>query len=247
MERIRGKLESSRTKAEPVIDCYFPEEKNGVGIIIFPGGGYAALAEHEGKGYAEFFSKRGISCFVVNYRLATAGYKHPVMLEDGLAAIETVRKRAEEFGISSDKIGVIGSSAGGHLAAMTMVHFDKYESSVSLRPNFGILCYPVITMEGEYSHTGSRENLIGKNPSKELVEFVCCEKNVSSQTPPCFIWHTYEDSIVPFENSIIFATALGENNVPFEIHIYQKGDHGLGLNAEFDWEKECLRWINQIV
>jgi len=109
-----------------------PEERNGIALIIFPGGGYAGLAKHEGKGYAEFFYKKGISCFVVNYRLASAGYKHPSMLEDGLATIETIRKRANEFGINFDKIGVIGSSAGGHLAAITMVHFDKYKSSVSL-------------------------------------------------------------------------------------------------------------------
>jgi len=247
MEKIVGKLENSKTGAEPVIDYYLPEERNGIALIIFPGGGYAGLAEHEGKGYAEYFSKRGITCFVVNYRLATAGYKHPAMLEDGLSAIETVRERADGFGISRDKIGVIGSSAGGHLAAMVMVHFDKYRSSLSLRPAFGVLCYPVITMEGKYGHTGSRENLIGKNPPKELVNFVCCEKNVSSLTPPCFLWHTYEDDVVPFENSILFTTALKRNNVPFELHIYQKGRHGLGLNAEFDWGKEWLRWINQTV
>lgn len=246
LEKIKGSLENSKTTPSPVIECYVPEGENKTCLIIFPGGGYGGLAEHEGKGYAEYFSKKNIACFVVYYRLGNDGYKHPAMLEDGLSAIYTVRKLSEKFGVSPGKIGVIGSSAGGHLAATTLVHFDKYESSVSLRPDFGILCYPVITMDGKYCHMGSRENLIGKNPSKKLIDFVSCEKNVSSKTPPCFIWHTFEDDAVPVENSLLFASALREKNVPFQLHIYQKGRHGLGLNATFNWAEECLRWINLI-
>lgn len=247
MNKIAGKLESGRTNPSPTIECWIPEQNpRGIGLVILPGGGYGALAEHEGKGYAEYFSKAGIACFVVSYRLSSQGFRHPAMLEDALAAICSVRREARRYRVDPRHLGIMGSSAGGHLAAHALVAWTRYESDVSLRPDFGILCYPVITSQGPHAHAGSMLNLAGGNPSPELLDELSCEKHVSIGTPPCFLWHTEEDVCVPPENSLLFASALREHGVPFEMHIYQKGRHGLGLNAPFDWSSECLRWVNEI-
>ena len=246
MKIIEAKLKSGMTNPLPNIECWVPEDNHtGMGIIIFPGGGYQNLAEHEGKGYAEYFVKQGIACFVVSYRLAPE-HHHPEMLEDALAAIETIRTNAKDFGVEPNKIGVMGSSAGGHLAAHSLVAWDQYESDVSLRPDFGILCYPVILASGKNAHQGSIQNLFGEKPSLELLNAMSCEKHVSDKTPPCFIWHTCEDPGVPVENSMIFASALRENHVKFELHLYTKGRHGLGLNSIFRWETDCLRWLQEL-
>jgi len=244
-QQIIGHLPNAFTAPAPSIECFLPvpERRNGISLIIFPGGGYGMLAGHEGKAYAEYFADAGITCFVVTYRLGADGFRHPAMLEDALAAIGTIRQRAAEWDIDPHKIGVMGSSAGGHLAAHSLVAYDRYASAVSLRPDFGILCYPVITMQGDYAHAGSRANLLGEEPNPALIDEVAVDRLVTSQTPPCFLWHTGEDAGVPVENSMIFATALRGNHVPFELHIYQKGRHGLGLQAEFPWAEECLRWI----
>jgi acetyl esterase/lipase len=247
MKVIEGRLESGKTSPMPRIECWVPEGNHtGIGIVIFPGGGYGGLAEHEGKGYAEHFMKQGIACFVVTYRLATDGYKHPAMLEDALAAIGTIRASASDFGLTTDMIGVMGSSAGGHLAAHTLIAWDQYESDVSLRPDFGILCYPVIVSTGKYAHQGSMTNLLGDDPLPDLLDSVSCEKHISEKTPPCFIWHTCEDPGVPVENSMVFASALQKNGVPMELHLYTKGAHGLGLNTPFSWEVDCLRWLKEM-
>ncbi|MCJ8329313.1 MAG: alpha/beta hydrolase [Lentisphaeria bacterium] len=244
MSTIYGNLEASTTDASPQIDCYIAEKNDqAIAVIIFPGGGYGKLAAHEGSDYAEFFNAHNISAFVVKYRLGTEGYKHPAMLEDALAAIETVRKSADEFGINSNKIGIMGSSAGGHLVSHAMTAYDRYKSSVSLRPDFAILCYPVITMSGEFIHMGSRTNLIGDNPTEDLIHEVNSLAHVTADTPPAFIWHTWEDQSVPVENAILFASALRKHNVKLELHIYEKGSHGLALNADFSWSQDCLRWI----
>ena len=248
MNELNGSLEHSKTDPSPRIESYLPspDRRNGIGLIIFPGGGYGGLAEHEGKGYAEFFRNEGICCFVVSYRLGSQGFRHPAMLEDALSALFTIRKMADSVGMNPAKIGVMGSSAGGHLTAHSLVSYDSYKSSISLRPDFGILCYPVIAMSGDYCHQGSRANLIGRNPSEELIREVSCDELVTPHTPPCFLWHTYEDAGVPFENSLLFAAALRRNAVSFELHIYHKGRHGLGLNADFSWANDCLRWINDV-
>jgi acetyl esterase/lipase len=167
------------------------------------------------------------------------------MLEDALAAISTVRSRANEFSVDPDKLGVMGSSAGGHLAAHTLVAWYRYESKIPLRPSFGILCYPVIVSQGPHVHEGSMRNLAGENPSAELLDELSCDKQVSAETPPCFLWHTGEDAGVPLENSILFAAALRKHGIPFELHLYHKGGHGLGLDAPFDWSSNCLRWIEE--
>lgn len=248
MNAITGHLESATTGPAPKIDCWLPEKDNtGISIVILPGGGYGGLAAHEGPGYAEYFCKAGIACFVVSYRLGSQGFRHPAMLEDSLSAINAVRSHAEEFGIDPLKIGIMGSSAGGHLAAHTLVAWNTYKNDISLRPDFGILCYPVIASYGIKAHSGSMKNLLGDNPSQDLLEEVYCAKHVTDNTPPCFLWHTGEDQGVPLENSMIFASALREKGVPFELHLYNKGRHGLGLGAHFDWGAECLRWIKETV
>ncbi len=243
---FRGKLQGSTTDASPKIEAFLPV-KNGrtdIGVVILPGGGYRGLAEHEGAGYAHFFQSKGIAAFVVEYRLAPGGHKHPAMLEDALAAIQEVRNRASEFGIDPAKLGVMGSSAGGHLTAHTVTSYGEY--SKALRPAFGILCYPVIEMDGAFTHAGSRKNLLGDNPSRELRRSVSPELKITSDTPPCFIWHTVEDPVVPVENSLIFASALQAQGVPFELHVYPKGRHGLGLVTDFGWEDSLIRWLNEL-
>ena len=249
METIRGKLASGRTNPSPGINYWPPEgTPTGIGMVIFPGGAYGSLALHEGKDYAKFFSRAGIGCFVVKYRLGPEGHRHPAMLEDALAAIYTVRSRADEFALDPDKIGVVGSSAGGHLAALALVAWQQYESDVSLRPSFGVLCYPVILSHGPYAQKDSMLNLIGKkDPAPELLDCLSCEKQITAETPPCFIWHTGEDDVVPLENSMIFASVLRKHNIPFELHIYHEGRHGLGLDTPFDWASVCLRWVEGIV
>jgi len=246
MKTIIGYLKHGATEPEPQIECWIPEnEHSGVGLIVFPGGGYGGLAEHEGKGYAEYFVKAGIACFVVTYRLGSQGFRHPAMLEDALAAISAVRSSAAEFGVNPRKIGVMGSSAGGHLTAHALVAWNRYENPVSLRPDFGILCYPVIMSSGDFCHQGSMDNLLGGRPSSTLLDEVACEQHVTRETPPCFIWHTAADDGVPVENSMAFASALRRNGVPFELHVYARGGHGLGLNAPFSWESDCLRWLRE--
>lgn len=243
---IQGGLKSGTTSPAPRIECFVPEDNHtGIGMVVFAGGGYAHLSEHEGVGYAERFVKDGIACFVVTYRLSTGGHRHPDMLEDALAAMETVRARASEFGVDEGRLGVIGSSAGGHLAAHLITAYDQYESDLVLRPDFCVLCYPVITAKGKSVEPGSIQSLLGEDPTDELLEAMSLEKQVTENTTPCFIWHTCEDRCVVVENSMMFASALRECNVPFELHLYEKGRHGLGLSAPFDWTTDCSRWIKE--
>lgn len=247
MDTIIGQLPSGTTSPAPEIVCWAAEgAPTGVGIVILPGGGYGHLAPHEGEGYARFLSTRGIACFVVRYRLGNAGHHHPAMLEDALAAVSSVRASAERFGVNPARIGVMGSSAGGHLAAHALVAWPRYAGPVPLRPDFGILCYPVITSDAAFSHKGSFANLLGPNPPEALLAEVSCEKHVTRDTPPCFIWHTAEDKGVPAENSMLFASALRRCGVPFELHVYARGRHGLGLNAPFPWGEDCVRWIRDL-
>ncbi len=179
--------------------------------MVLPGGGYGGLASHEGKDYALWLNQAGITAFVLKYRLGSSGYRHPIMLNDAARAIRTVRSHADEWKIDPKRIGIMGSSAGGHLASTMLTHFDGGKTDdadeierQSSRPDLGILCYPVITM-GEYTHQGSRNNLLGQNPPEELVKLLSNELQVTPQTPPTFLWHTAEDGAVPVENSLMFA------------------------------------------
>ena len=238
----------------PTITPYFPdaEKANGSAIVICPGGAYAGLAQHEGNDYALFLNKAGIACFVLKYRLGTHGYRHPVMLQDAQRAVRLVRSRSAQWKINPDKIGIMGSSAGGHLASTLLTHFDEGNPNAgdpiekfSCRPNFGILCYPVITM-GENTHQGTKNNLLGKDPQPELIKLLSNELQVKSNTPPCFIWHTWEDKAVKVENSIGFAMALRRAGIPFDLHIYQKGPHGIGLKDKTPFEN-VHPWANDLL
>jgi len=233
-----------------------PSKATGAAIIICPGGGYGGLAPHEGNHYARFLAEHGIAGFVLKYRLAPAGYHHPSMLMDASRSVRTVRAKAAEWKIDPKRIGIMGSSAGGHLASTLLTQFDSGNPAAediterqSSRPDLGILCYAVITM-GEFTHKGSKANLLGKEPSEELVRNLSNELQVTKETPPCFIWHTLEDTAVPVENSIHFAEALRKAGVPFDLHVYQKGPHGIGLGSNnYDpakwhpWTHDCIFWL----
>ncbi|MBC8002077.1 MAG: alpha/beta hydrolase [Opitutaceae bacterium] len=242
----------------PTLTPYLPDPGNATGaaIIICPGGGYGGLAAHEGDGYARWLNHFGVTAFVLKYRLGSAGYRHPVMLGDAARAVRTVRAKADQWKLDPKRIGIIGSSAGGHLASTLLTHFDSGKPDAedvverqSSRPDLGILCYAVISM-GPNTHQGSKNNLLGKDPSPELVDLLSNEKQVTKDTPPCFVWHTWEDKAVKVENSLDFVTALQKNGVPYDLHIYQKGAHGLGLGSrEFDpakwhpWAGDCIYWL----
>lgn len=242
----------------PTLTPYLPEPDKATraAIVICPGGGYGGLAPHEGADYARFLNEQGIAGLVLKYRLGSAGYRHPVMLHDAARAIRMVRARASEWNLDPLKIGIMGSSAGGHLASTLLTHFDAGRPEdpdpierQSSRPNLGILCYPVITM-GEFTHRGSKDNLLGKNPSPELVRELSNELQVTKDTPPVFIWHTWEDSAVPVENTLQFAAALRKAGVPFDLHVYQKGQHGLGLGSttwdpehRHPWTRDLVVWL----
>jgi acetyl esterase/lipase len=219
---------------------------------VLPGGGYANLAPHEGAAFAEYFAARGITCYVLQYRLGSAGYRNPAMLQDVSRALRMVRSFAKRDGLDPARVGIIGSSAGGHLAATLMTHFDAGKADAadpiereSSRPDLGVLCYPVITM-GEFAHAGSRNQLLGANPTPEVLKDMSAELQVTSKTPPAFIWATFEDKTVPVENSLMFAAALRKAGVPFSLHIYEKGSHGLGLKKDAPpWADECLYWFKE--
>jgi len=245
-------------KDVPTLTPYFPEpaKATGAAIVICPGGGYGMLARHEGEDYARFLNEQGIAAFVLKYRLGSSGYHHPSMLQDAARAVRTVRAQAPQWKLDPKRIGIMGSSAGGHLASTLLTHFDsgKPEAADSIekqssRPDLGILCYAVITM-GQFTHEGSKHNLLGNNPSPDLVRSLSNELQVTKDTPPCFIWHTWEDGAVPAENSLHFAEALRKEGVPFALHIYQKGGHGLGLGSpQWDpskrhpWTRDLVAWL----
>jgi acetyl esterase/lipase len=238
-----GALGTDPVKDIPTLTPYFPaaDKATGAAIIVCPGGGYGGLASHEGRDYALWLNAHGIAAFVLKYRLGSAGYRHPVMLGDVNRAVRYVRAKAAEWKLDPKCIGVMGSSAGGHLASTAVTHFDAGKADApdpieraSSRPDLGILCYPVITM-GPNTHNGSKNNLLGKEPSAELVKLLSNEQQVTKDTPPCFVWHTWEDKAVKVENALEFAAALQRSGVPFDLHVYQKGAHGIGLGVK-GWE-----------
>jgi acetyl esterase/lipase len=221
----------------PTIALYRPSAgtPTGAAIIICPGGAYGALADHEGHPIAVWLNGLGVIAAVLKYRLAPR-YGHPAPLQDVARAIRTVRARASEWGIDPNRIGVWGFSAGGHLASTIATHFDAGDSSatdpierVSSRPDIAVLAYPVISMADGITHEGSRRNLLGDSPSAELLADLSSEKHVTAQTPPTFIFHTANDPVVPVENSLLFAAALRAAKVPYELHVFERGPHGVGL------------------
>jgi acetyl esterase/lipase len=237
----------------PTLTQYSPDPSvwTGAAMVICPGGGYSHLAPHEGRDYALWLNESGVTGFVLKYRLGSAGYRHPAMLQDAARAVRLVRARACEWNVDATRVGIMGSSAGGHLAATLLTHFDAGSPKASdpveresSRPDLGILCYAVITM-GPNTHKSSRENLLGKNPSPKLIRLLSNELHVTKRTPPCFIWATDEDSSVKVENSLAFAAALRRAGVPFDLHIYQCGRHGMGLADGHPWTKDCLFWLKE--
>lgn len=248
----------SGTNDVPTVTPYLPDpaKATGAAIVVCPGGGYGGLAQHEGNDYALFLNREGIACFVLKYRLGSHGYRHPVMLQDAARAVRWVRANAATYNLDVKRVGIMGSSAGGHLTSTLMTHFDLGNAQaadpvdrLSSRPDLGILCYPVITMES-FGHAGSRRNLLGEFPSAEQIQLLSNEKQVSPGTPPAFIWHTYEDQAVPVRNALEFASALERHGVPFDLHIYKQGRHGIGLAAkppEFEnphpWAKDLVFWL----
>ncbi|MEX2285772.1 MAG: alpha/beta hydrolase [Planctomycetaceae bacterium] len=213
-----------------------PDSRNGCAVIVCPGGGYAGLAmSYEGHDVADWFNTFGVTAFVLQYRHAPR-YQHPAPLNDVQRAVRTVRARSAEWKVDPQRIGVLGFSAGGHLTSTAGTHFDDGNSQASdvieragCRPDFLVLCYPVISFTTEHAHAGSRRNLLGENPEPALVQSLSSELQVTKQTPPTFLFHTSEDQGVPPENSVLFYLALKKAGVPVEMHIYQSGAHGVGL------------------
>jgi acetyl esterase/lipase len=226
-------------KDKPALTIYLPlpDKANGTAVVVCPGGGYAHLADdHEGKQPAEWLNQHGVAAFVLRYRHAPE-YRHPVPMHDVQRAIRLVRVRAKDWHVDPEKIGVWGFSAGGHLASTAATHFDagRFDTTdpvehASCRPNFAILCYPVITFLPPFAHRGSRDNLLGKAAvDQKLVLSLCNDQQVTAGTPPTFLFATDEDRAVPPGNSVLFYLALKKAGVPAELHIYQKGKHGVGL------------------
>lgn len=248
---------ATKPNDEPVLFLYRPpaDAATHAAVIICPGGGYGHLAmDHEGRQIAEWLNSFGVTAFVLRYRHHGTGHKHPVPMMDGQRAIRLVRSRAAEWNVDPAKIGVLGFSAGGHLASTLGTHFDAGNADatdaidqVSSRPDFLVLCYPVISLTADYTHKGSRENLLGPSPDKELVRSLSNEFQVTRETPPTFLFHTNADTGVPPENSVVFYEALRKAGVPAELHIFEMGKHGLGLAGEIpgtnSWPERCREWM----
>jgi acetyl esterase/lipase len=231
-----------------------PEKATGAAVVVCPGGGYGGLAiTYEGYDVAEWLNQRGVAGFVLKYRLGKR-YRHPAPLQDVQRAIRMVRAGAKEWNLDPNRIGVWGFSAGGHLASTAATHFDDGKADAddpiekqSCRPDFAILSYPVITMTKPFTHAGSRNNLLGNDPDTKLVDSVSSEKQVTAKTPPTFLFHTGDDAVVPVENSVLFYLALRKAGIPAEMHVYEKGRHGVGLALKDEvlssWPGRLEAWM----
>ena len=245
-----------RDEDKPTLTYYSPilPSDTRTAIIVAPGGSYHMLASnHEGRQVANWLNAMGVTAFVLKYRLGPR-YHHPIELGDAQRAIRIVRTRAAEFGIQPDRIGIMGFSAGGHLAATASTHFDAGKANapdaidrVSSRPDFAILGYPVISMSASFTHQGSATNLLGENADAALRQELSNELHVTPQTPPTFLFTTSEDTLVPPENSVAYYLALHKADVPAEIHVFEKGPHGVGLDlgdpATGEWPNLLRNWL----
>ncbi len=241
---------------KPSLTIYLPPPGKAVstGVVICPGGAYVHLAtEKEGTMIAQWFNSIGVAAFVLKYRLGPR-YHHPIELHDAQRALRYVRAHAAEYGIAADRIGIMGFSAGGHLASTAETHYDKGDPNaadsmdrLSDRPDFAILCYPVLTMTGPYVHDYSRKMLLGDTPDPQLEQLLSNEQQVTPDTPPTFLFHTNADTTVPAENSVQFYLALRKSHVPAEMHIFEDGPHGVGLaptNATLSiWPTLLANWL----
>lgn len=241
----------------PTITPFIPARgtANGSAILIFPGGSYSALSmDKEGYSVTKAFNSFGVTAFVVKYRLPADDImidKTIGPLQDAQQAILIVRKNAAKWGIAPDRVGVIGFSAGGHLASTLGTHFEKLliedKDNISVRPDFMVLLYPVISF-GPMAHVGSRDNLIGKKPFKELIDLYSNEKQITTNTPPTFLVHAGDDGAVPVQNTLMFYDALLNAKVKAEMHIFQAGGHGFGLNnskSKDKWIDWCKNWMEE--
>jgi acetyl esterase/lipase len=242
---------------KPTLTIFLPDKDKAVGsaVLICPGGGYQHVTmDYEGCEVAQWLNSLGIAGFVLNYRHNGVGYHYPAPLQDAQRAIRTIRYNAKDWGIDPDRIGILGFSAGGHLASTAGTHFNENSypqrdpiDKLSPRPDFMILIYPVISMTAPYGHVGSRTNLLGENPDEKLAESLSSEKQVTPQTPPTFLVHGSDDTAVPVENSVLFYLALKKAAVPAELHIYEHGQHGFGLNRGkgpvSNWPQQCANWL----
>jgi acetyl esterase/lipase len=245
---------------DPSLYVYLPpaDKATGTAVLICPGGGYAALAfNHEGNAIAKWLNENGIAGIILKYRLPSdfiMKKKSIGPLQDAQEALRTIRRNAAKWNIDPQKIGVMGFSAGGHLASTLSTHYDEkvYEvkDSTSARPDFSILLYPVITMDSSFTHAGSRRNLIGEDPGDEAVKRFSNELQITENTPPAFLVHSGDDNSVPVKNSIVYYEGLKKYNIPSELHIFQKGGHGYGLATGRDtqsaWPALCLSWMKSL-
>ncbi len=243
---------------QPTLTVFLPprEKANGTAVVICPGGGYSIVAaSHEGYDVAKKFNELGVAAFVVKYRIPddrSMINKEIGPLQDAQRAIQIVRQRAREWNIKENRIGILGFSAGGHLACTTGTHFNKAVISnpakISLRPDFMILVYPVISFSDSIGHLGSRDNLLGKNPPEEKIRYYSNELQVTAQTPPTFLVHAKDDDVVKVQNSLDFYDALKKKGVPAEIYLFEKGGHGFGLNnptSDVKWIDLAAQWMRK--
>jgi acetyl esterase/lipase len=254
---VKGQAEGDK----PTLTIYLPpaDKATGAAVVICPGGGYGHLAmDHEGHQIGQWLNSFGVAGFIVAYRHSRsgAGYGHPAPIQDAQRAIRTVRSRAREWSVDPSRIGILGFSAGGHLASTAATHFNESFCEprdaidrASCRPDFAVLVYPVISFTEPFTHTGSRRNLLGADADQSLIEKFSNERQVTPQTPPTFLFHTCEDKGVPPENSIAFYLALRKANVPAEMHIFLKGPHGIGLGQKHGaagaWPGLCEKWMQE--
>ena len=244
---------------KPSLQVFKAEKPNGCAVVVCPGGGYGFLADdHEGKQVAEWLNTLGVTAFVLKYRIVTKdrpGPLHPAPLTDAQRALKLVRLKAKDYGIDPNRVGIMGFSAGGHLASTAATHFDlglgngNAIDNMSSRPDFAILAYPVISFDDAVTHKGSRNNLIGANADAKLIEHYSNEKQVTKATPPVFIFHTSADTAVVPENATRFYVACKKAGVPVEMHIYEKGRHGVGLGTDPKWtggEKSVATWPDRL-
>jgi acetyl esterase/lipase len=238
----------------PTITIYKPEKPNGAAVIIFPGGAYAFLAfDEEGTKIAEAFKAKGVTAFVVKYRLpsdATMRDKSMGPLQDAQQAIKLVRMNAAEWGVDKNKIGIAGYSAGGHLASTLGTHSGKSyipnKENTDLRPDFMILVYPVISMNKDLTHVGSKVNLIGDNPTPEKIAFFSNEEWVNNNTPPAYITHTNDDMVVSVNNSVAFYQAMLKGGIPAELHLFPTGNHGFTQRLPvYEWLDPMIWWMKR--
>ncbi len=247
----------------PTMQLYLPPDVDGkpvtsAAVLVCPGGGYGGLAMgHEGHEIATWYNELGVAAFVLNYRHRGKGYGHPAPLLDAQRALRMIRARAASWKLDPERIGVMGFSAGGHLASTLATHFDAGRADhqdpieqASCRPDFAILCYPVIALDEPFAHRGSQRNLLGDNPDPALLKSLSNEKQVASNCPPTFLFHTNEDEVVPAENSLVFYAALRRAGVPAELHVFQHGRHGVGLARNLPgtsgWTTDCIAWLRSL-